>query len=95
MYLKMLTDQLSISISPVPVYEDNQNVINWIREKALRSRTRHLGAQLNFVREAEESQLINLIWIPGSKKVADAFTKPLNKELFMKFKTIMNCNKCK
>ena len=86
-WFKSLMTDLSITFYPVVVYEDNANVINWIKDKASRARTKILGSRLNYVREAEAFGLIKLQWISSDDQVADMFTKPLGKEKLYKFVT--------
>ena len=91
MWLKILFDELGITITPIPVFEDNQNVINWTRDRAIRAKTKHIGIQLQFVREAEENEIIALVWVPGNEQIADALTKPLAYPAFNKLTSKMGC----
>ena len=89
--MKLLFTELMIEVIPIAVYEDNMNVINWIRDISFRSRTKHLGVQLNSVREAEEEGSIAIEWISGKDQNADAFTNPLARQLFERFINRVGC----
>ena len=89
LWMKILFDELLVIVTPIEVYEDNRNVIQWVRDKAIRARTRHIGVQLNFVRESEKSGIIKLLWVSGQNQIADIFTKPLAGPLFHKFAALM------
>ena len=91
LWFRQLLGEIGISLNSTPIFEDNENVINWIKDRAIRARTRHIGAQLNFVREADQDGTITLTWIPGNQQIADTFTKPLAQQLFRKLFTAMGC----
>ena len=59
-WFKSLMIDLPINFYPVVVDEDNANVINWIKYKASRARTKILDSRLNYAREAEAFGLIKL-----------------------------------
>ena len=89
--MKILFQELNLPVAPIPVYEDNQNVINWTRDKAVRAKTKHIGVQLHFVREAEENLIITLVWVSGNEQIADALTKALAYPAFSKLIEKMGC----
>ena len=50
------------------------------------SRLKHIDIRFHFVREAYQSKLINLRYVPTADQVADMFTKPLSAKQFAKFR---------
>ena len=94
-WVNTLLNDLKVSVLPIHVFDDSQNVLAWIRDKAIRARTRHIGVQLNFVREAEQDGTIVLDWVPGTEQIADCLTKPLARLLFEKFYKSMGCQMIK
>ena len=68
-WVNTLLNDLKVSVLPIHVFDDSQNVLAWIRDKAIRARTRHIGVQLNFVREAEQDGTIVLDWVPGTEQI--------------------------
>ena len=50
------------------------------------SRTKHIEIDYHFVREKVTQGLLDTRYTPSLSQIADIFTKPLCKKLFLKFK---------
>lgn len=67
---------------PFCIYEDNQGTICLSETSVIGKRTRHMDLRFKFLNQAVQDGIIKLIKIPGTKNIADMFTKPLSRDLF-------------
>ena len=79
------------TISSVPkvycqAFEDNSGALELARSPKLRPRTKHINNTYHHFREYVRNRLIQLFPIGTEFQVADIFTKPLSKDLFVKFR---------
>ena len=79
---KLFTDLGYMQKRPITVFEDNQSCISLAKNPTFHSRSQHIDIKHHFVREAIESQLIELAYCPTEEMVADILTKPLAKVQF-------------
>ena len=75
--------------SPTVAYEDNSAVITLVESVKTHPRTRHLNKIRNFIIQEITSQTLQVVKVPGTDNVADIFTKPLDRELFVKHRTTL------
>jgi hypothetical protein len=74
------------------VYQDNKSTI-FLEEKgkSKSQRTRHVSIRYFFIKDRVDLGEIKIQYLPTEDMVADYFTKPLQGELFLKFRNaIMN-----
>ena len=74
------------------VYQDNKSTILLEEKgKSKSQRTRHVSIRYFFIKDRVDLGEIKIRYLPTEDMVADFFTKPLQGELFTKFRTaIMN-----
>jgi len=63
---------------------DNMGAVDLANNWSVGGRTRHVDVRQCFLRELKESKILDIHWIKGSEKCADAFTKKLNGPAFEK-----------
>jgi hypothetical protein len=74
-------------IDQVTLYQDNESTIALIKNGQSNSiGTRHIDLRYFFVKNRIESGEVTLEHMPATEMVADIFTKPLQGELFVKFR---------
>ena len=70
-------------------FGDNSGALEIARTPKMRPRTRHLNVKYHHFRDAVAKGLISLVQVGTLDQVADIFTKPLGKELFVKQRVAM------
>jgi len=86
-YIRRLIKEIGFSLyvkKATPIFCDNQSAIVLCKENMTTQRSKHVDIRFHFSREAQERKLINVIYIPTEKNVADIFTKPLVKDKHIK-----------
>jgi hypothetical protein len=68
------------------IFGDNQGAIALTKNPQFHGRSKHIDTQWHYVREKVADDTVELQWTETSKQVADGLTKPLNKELFARFR---------
>ena len=90
LWLRSLLSQLGYpQEQPTQVNEDNQGVIALCKNPKYHSRTKHIDIKYHFIREKIRSSEIVLKYCSTEDMIADAFTKPLGKVKFQRFKDLM------
>ena len=86
-HLKLLLSELGVrGNEPIPVHEDNQACI-LIGNGMKSSRTaKHYEVRLHLLQESIKNKTIQFKYCKTDDQVADAFTKPLDEEKFLKFR---------
>ena len=84
LWLRYFLRELGYPIdSPIPIYEDNQAVVNLIDTLKLCPRTRHLNKIREFIIEKALEGKIKVFKIAGEFNVADILTKALDTTRFL------------
>ncbi|CAL0322504.1 unnamed protein product [Lupinus luteus] len=85
-WLEYLFNDLHIPFTiPTSVYCDNRSAIYLAHNPVFHERTKHIEIDCHLVREKIKKDLIHLLPISSSKKLADVFTKPLHSTSFHNF----------
>ena len=79
LWLKNLLADLEFQQSAVTIYVDNQSAIKLAKHSMVRPRTKHIHMRFHWLREQVQAGLINLVYVPTDKNVADMFTKNLGR----------------
>ena len=83
-YFRRLLTEIGIENSePTSIMSDNQSCIKLVENPVLHSRTKHIGLQYHFIREASKSGEVHVNYILTTYQQADFLTKPLSKTLFL------------
>lgn len=75
---------------PIHMYCDNQSAIKVAKNPENHKRLKHVDIRWHFVRDKVANGILKLSHISGNEQTADIFTKPLNKQLFVKFRNNLN-----
>ena len=78
---------------PTKLYEDNQGAIGLSKNPKLNSRTKHIDIKFHYVREAVETNIVNVQYCPTENMTADIFTKGLARVKFEKFRDMIGVKK--
>jgi hypothetical protein len=76
------------------IFEDNKSTVEMANVPKMRPRTKHLNIKYHFFRQYVEDGTLSILHIPGEHQMADIFTKPLEKESFIKHRTNLTNWQC-
>ena len=83
-FIRALLAELQLEqATATTIFEDNQGCIALTKNPVHHSRTKHIDVRHHFVRTKVESGEVAFHYIPTTDMVADIFTKPLAKPLFL------------
>ena len=68
---------------PLEILEDNSACIDWGNSTVNSTRLKHLERDLKWIQEEVQKKTIKLIYIPTRSQLADIYTKPLTRDLFL------------
>lgn len=90
-HLKLLLHDLGCRDDvPIPIHEDNTACIQMTRQRfKAYSRARHYTQRVSFLQERVADKTIEMVQTPTSEEIADALTKPLPSEHFIRFRDAM------
>ncbi len=71
---------------------DNKEAISLTENPEFHRRTKHIEVRYHWIREKVESNKIQVSYVPTKDMIADGLTKPLNLQLFKKFRVMMGMN---
>ena len=77
LWLRTLLTELGLEASTIPIQADNQSAIKILKNPVFSMRSKHIDVIYHFARERVARKDITFKYIPTSKMVADALTKPL------------------
>ena len=76
-FRRLLAEIGQTNSDPTTILSDNQSCIRLVKNPILHSRTKHIGLQYHFIREASRSGQVHVDYIPTKHQQADYLTKPL------------------
>jgi hypothetical protein len=76
----------------VDIRADNQGAITLTKNPHLYNRLRHIDIYYYHIQDLQEREKISVIYIPTDKMITDGFTKPLQRIIFIKFKSFLGIN---
>jgi hypothetical protein len=85
-WMKRMLNDYGIAQDSIVLYYDNSSAINISKNLIQHLCTKHIDIMFHHIRELVEQKEISLEYIPTETKLADIFTKPLNKRRFNKMK---------
>ncbi|KAE8905448.1 hypothetical protein PF006_g33054 [Phytophthora fragariae] len=86
---QMLKELRVLQKAPTEVFVDNESAKKLASNPIFHQRTKHIDVRHHFVRERVQMKQIEVLRVPGSDNVADAFTKPLPRATFEKHRAAM------
>jgi hypothetical protein len=88
LWLQGLLMELNLQfIKPSIIYCDNQSTVHISKNGIKNERTKHIDVKYNFIVDEITLGNIKSQWISTTEQQADIFTKPLSRELFIKFRS--------
>ena len=86
-WLYMLLRSMGIKVRrPCVVYEDNSAATKIAKNATAMKRTKHIDVRHHFLREHVDQGTITIVQVATKDQLADAMTKVLGKEAFLKFR---------
>jgi hypothetical protein len=64
------------------IFNDNQSSIKMVHNPIMHENTKHIDIHYHFVRELQETEQVDVKYVPSAQQQADILTKPLG---FRKF----------
>ena len=86
---RLLTDINFGTDYPTVIYEDNQGAIDLSKNPKHHSRVKHIDIAYHFSRERVASNEIDVIYCPTDRMIADVMTKPLSKDKFERYRSLL------
>jgi hypothetical protein len=80
--IQTLADLKVTNVDPIPLHCDNTSAISVSNNLVLHSNTKNIPIKYHFVKDRVTNRVVQLNYIPSTKKIADIFTKPLAKTPF-------------
>ena len=86
LWLKYFLTDLEIigEKKPVPMNVDGTSTISIVNEQKFNSRSKHVEIKYHFIREKAENNDMSISYVPSKKLMADALTKALPVEVFVR-----------
>ena len=72
------------------VYRDNTACISIAESEKNTPRTKHIALKYHWFREYAKRKVFDIMYISTTEQLADYLTKPLGKDLFLKFRRLVN-----
>jgi Reverse transcriptase (RNA-dependent DNA polymerase) len=85
-FLKQIDPNQDPGLGATIIYGDNQGAIALAKNAQYHGRTKHIDADVHFVRECVADGRVDLRYIPTTEQVADGLTKPLCRDKFVAFR---------
>ncbi|KAH9783217.1 hypothetical protein KPL71_009226 [Citrus sinensis] len=82
-WIQRLLKELGHKQEKISVFCDSQSALHIARNPIFHSRTKHIGVQYHFIREAVEDGSVDLQKIHTKENLADVLTKPINTNKFI------------
>ena len=85
----IMADMGEQQLDPTPINEDNQAAIMMSKNFQFHGRAKHIAIRYHFIHEHLANGNISLIYCPSDQNLADIFTKCVQNERFVKFRTLL------
>lgn len=90
LWLRGLMTELQLIVdTPSVIHCDNQSTVHVSKNGVKSERTKHVDVKYNFITDTITSGVIQSKWISTTDQQADLFTKPLSREVFVRFRDMM------
>ena len=77
------------AVKDVMLYGDNKISIALTKNAESQHLTKHIDVLHHYIRELVNEKKLTIVWIPGSKMLADGMTKSLPTEMFRKYRALL------
>jgi hypothetical protein len=74
---------------PLEIKCDNQSALKLAKNKGFNPRTKHIDIRHHFIQDTLEKDQVKLSYIPTTSQIADALTKPLDRNKIKEFRDAM------
>jgi hypothetical protein len=71
------------------IYENNQNVIVFVKNSQFHARIKHIDIQIHFIKEKMIEEFIDLFYVLIDQMIIDDFIKSLIKDKFVWFRAAL------
>ncbi len=91
-WLRNLMIQLTYDVEylqTMMIYEDNQNIIVFVKNSQFHARIKHIDIQIHFIKEKVIEEFIDLIYVFIDQMIIDDLTKSLIKNKFVQFRVVL------
>nr|KYP66220.1 Retrovirus-related Pol polyprotein from transposon TNT 1-94 [Cajanus cajan] len=89
-WLRNLLKELSLpQVEPTKIYVDNKSTIALAKNPVFHDRSKHIHTRYHYIRECISNKDVQMEYVKTHDQVADIFTKPLKKEVFMKLRSLL------
>jgi hypothetical protein len=73
----------------IMIYENNQNVIAFVKNSQFHARIKYIDIQTHFIKEKMIEESINLFYVLIDQMIIDDFIKSLIKDKFVQFRAAL------
>jgi hypothetical protein len=91
-WLRNLMIQLTYDVEylqTMMIYEDNQNIIVFVKNSQFHARIKHIDIQIHFIKEKVIEEFIDLIYVFIDQMIIDDLTKLLIRDKFVQFRVVL------
>lgn len=78
----------------VPLYEDNQAVVNFAKRFDSNDDTKHLSAKFHHLKELVQQEVIQIVKVESVNNVSDILTKVLGRSKFVRLRNMLGVVEC-
>jgi hypothetical protein len=71
------------------IYENNQNVIAFVKNSQFHARIKHIDIQIHFIKEKMIEESIDLFYVLIDQMIIDDLTKSLIRDKFVQFRAAL------
>ena len=83
------TSYIGVNRHTLRIYEDNEGVISQVHNPKVQDRSKHIDIAYHYTRERKEFNDIDVKYVNTKRMIADGLTKPLVKEAFKDFRSML------
>ncbi len=91
-WLRNLMTQLTCDVEyfqAIMIYEDNQNVIAFVKNSQFHARIKYIDIQIHFIKEKVIEESIDLFYVFIDQMIVDDLTKSLIRDKFVQFRAAL------
>eukprot|EP00268_Persea_americana_P008859 TRINITY_DN13467_c1_g2_i1.p1 TRINITY_DN13467_c1_g2~~TRINITY_DN13467_c1_g2_i1.p1 ORF type:complete len:401 (+),score=79.48 TRINITY_DN13467_c1_g2_i1:1121-2323(+) len=88
-WLRWILEELNHEQGAIKLFCDNKSDISLSKNPVFHGKSEHIKIKYHFIRELAKDKEVEVNYCKSQDQVADLFTKPLKKDLFIKMKTLL------